>query len=74
MAADKSKSFDNFSSSEQCDFAEIVNKSSKLLTLDGISLVNELNNLELNIRSIPMEKVLYEMGFPENWEAEPLWS
>lgn len=38
-AADKSKSFDNFSSSEQCDFAEIVNKSSKLLTLDGISLV-----------------------------------
>ena len=33
-----------------------------VLELDGA-----INNLEYNLRSIPVAKVLDKMGFPENW-------
>ena len=29
---------------------------------------NIVNDLDYNLKSIPIDKVLYRMGFPSNWE------
>ena len=34
-----------------------------------IEIEHALNNLEYNLRTIPINKVLNEMGFPENWSS-----
>ena len=33
-----------------------------------LEIDNAVNNLEYNLRSIPVAKVLDKMGFPENWK------
>ena len=53
-------------------FALIIILRQLLTQTEIVNLVNEIkrsiNNLELNIKSIPLTKILNEMGFPENWE------
>ena len=32
-----------------------------------IEIEDEISNLEYNLRTIPINKIMDEMGFPENW-------
>ena len=34
----------------------------------ALEIKHAINNLEMNVKSIPIEKVLDRMGFPLNWE------
>ncbi len=34
----------------------------------GLEILHTFENLELNIKSIPMEKIYDRMGFPKNWK------
>ena len=38
-----------------------------------LEIQHALDNLEYNLKSIPINKVLNEMGFPENWKDHILW-